>query len=54
MKLKVAMIYIRSITAIVTTGAVIAYLGLRDPQIIGVWIGGITAWVVFEKKTMEE
>ena len=50
MDLNIAVIYIRSVIAITTTGLVIAYLGLTDPIIIGGWFAGITAWVLLEKK----
>ena len=50
MDFKIAVICIRSIVGIITTGLVIGYLGLTDPVIIGGWFAGITAWVLIEKK----
>lgn len=48
--MKIAKIYLRSLTGIITTGLVIAYLGLTDPVIIGGWFAGITAWILLETR----
>lgn len=48
-----ATIYIRSITGIMATSGVIAYLGLSEPNIIVAWLGAVVAMVMLDKNESE-
>ena len=44
-----AKVYIRSITGIMATSAVVAYLGLSDPNIVIAYLGAVCAMVMLDK-----
>lgn len=44
-----AKIYIRSITGILAASAVVAYLGLTEPNIVIAYLGAVVAMVMLDK-----
>ena len=48
-----AKIYIRSIVGITAMSAVVAYLGLTDPTVVGGYMAAVIACVLLDKPEVE-
>lgn len=46
-----AKVYVRSIVGITAMSAVVAYLGLTDPTVIGAYMGAVIACVLLDQPT---